>query len=61
MRSPQWAESARNLVEIGGLELATILVLDETEVVPSPEGLGADNSGAGALGNSEGITTEEDA
>ena len=33
MRSEQWAASGRNLAEIGGLELATMVTLDEPEVV----------------------------
>lgn len=33
MRSGEWAESGRNLAEIGGLELATMFTLDEPEVV----------------------------
>lgn len=31
MRSPEWAESGRNLAEIGGLELATMFTLDDPE------------------------------
>lgn len=31
MRSTQWAESGRNLAEIGGLELATMFTLEDPE------------------------------
>ena len=33
MKSPEWAEAGRNLAAIGGLELATMLYLDDAEVV----------------------------
>lgn len=39
MASPEWAESGRNLAEIGGVELATMFVLDDPEVIePEPRG-----------------------
>lgn len=31
--SPEWARAGRNLAEIGGLDLATMLVLDDAEQV----------------------------
>ena len=33
-RTPQWRASGRNLAEIGGLELATMLTLGEPENIP---------------------------
>ena len=32
MGSPEWAAAGRNLAEIGGVELATMFVLEEAEV-----------------------------
>lgn len=37
MGSPEWAESGRNLAKIGGLELATMFVLDPPDTYP-PQG-----------------------
>lgn len=36
MASPEWARAGRNLAEIGGLDLATMLVLDDPEQVDVP-------------------------
>jgi uncharacterized protein (TIGR02118 family) len=37
-RTPQWRESGRNLAEIGGLELATMVTLGEPEAFPLTTG-----------------------
>ena len=37
MASPEWAESGRNLAAIGGVELATMFVLDDPEVITPGE------------------------
>lgn len=43
-RTPQWRESGRNLAEIGGLELATMVTLGEPEAFPLNSGAeGADH------------------
>lgn len=39
-RTPQWRASGRNLAEIGGLELATMVTLAEPESIP----VGSDNA-----------------
>ncbi len=33
MASAEWAEAGRNLAEIGGIELATMVTLDDPEVI----------------------------
>ena len=33
MASPEWVESGRNLATIGGMELATMFILDDPETV----------------------------
>ncbi len=56
MSSPQWAESGRNLASIGGLELATMFILEEAEVVDLEPTSQAPQSGTGA-GRSEGAVS----
>lgn len=36
LASEEWAAAGRNLAEIGGLDLATMLILDDPEVVEPP-------------------------
>lgn len=40
LRTPQWAAAGKNLAEIGGLEIATLVILDD----PEPVDLSADTS-----------------
>lgn len=61
MRSPEWAASGRNLAEIGALELATIVLLDDTEVFAAHGGddTTGEETTVGSRSESDHPTTEE--
>lgn len=63
MRSPEWAASGRNLAEIGALELATIVLLDDPEIFAADSGEGntGEETTVGSRSEIDHPTTEENA
>lgn len=61
MASPEWAAAGRNLAQIGGLELATMFILDDPETVPVVAGgSAADQARHNPSISSDGMSTTKE-